>query len=132
MSSLLTEFGNMLAVLGAMYGFGYTVYWVAVGRIGPGYWVPMSAVAGMHLYIIYRIGWWVLALSLADGSGCVDPCSPYHPFFVDNKEWAALPGGWLYLLMSLRFVRWVEDHSIKSKWVRFVLFNALAGILVWV
>lgn len=132
MSNVLTEFGNLLMVIGALYSLAAMAIAYRRGHVSRAVLVPVLAMMLSDLAIAYRVGFWAVALSLAPDTGCQPSCTPYNEWFVINKAWAALPAGLIYLWSRLMFVRWIEKHSFRQKLKRFAACVGIAGVLVWI
>lgn len=122
-SSMITEFGNTVIVLSAIFCIWQSLVWGSTGLTN-GSAQMVKALKCILVAIGFRIGWWVLALKLAPANVI------YHPFFVEWKWTITLPAALLFLYGILLFVDAVEPIPFRRKICITSIGLILAALLV--
>ena len=122
MGNVATEFGNIVFVLSAVFGMFYALSWHKTGLTN-GSATLIKAWVCIITAVCGRIGWWVLALRLADEG------QTYHSFFTEWKWAIAVPSAVLFTYGVILFVDSIDRLRPKDKYISFTACMVLAALL---
>tara|TARA_R110000737_G_scaffold301757_1_gene308736 strand:+ start:131 stop:514 length:384 start_codon:yes stop_codon:yes gene_type:complete len=122
LSSLVTEFGNNVFVISAVFGLWYAVNWHNKGLTN-GSATLIKAWVCIVIAVFFRIGWWVFGLKLAP-EGAI-----YHPFFTEWMWVTALPTAGLFTYGVLLFIDSIDRMKPKDKFINFAACMVIAALL---
>lgn len=125
-SDFLTEAANSLFLLVVAVAIYYSMKWRGTQSLSKENKGVIYAWEMIYLSVGVRVGYWALALHFAPLG------QTYHPDFVANKHWIAMPTALLFAFGVLKFIRIVERFSLRRKFVYFVLLTVLAGIVAYI
>lgn len=125
-SDFLTEAANSLFLLVVAVAIYYSMKWRGTQSLSKENKGVIYAWEMIYLSVGVRVGYWALALHFAPLG------KTYHPDFVANKHWIAMPTALLFAFGVLKFIRIVERFSLRRKFVYFVLLTVLAGIVAYI
>jgi hypothetical protein len=120
--SLLTEFGNNVFVISAMFGMWYAFNWRRAGLTN-GSATLIRAWVCIVVAIAFRIGWWIFGLKLAP-EGAI-----YHPFFTEWMWVTTLPAAGLFTWGVLLFIDAIDKMKPKDKFINFAACMVIAALL---
>ena len=122
MGDAVTEFGNIVFVLSAVFGMYYALSWHKTGLTN-GSATLIKAWVCIITAVFVRIGWWVLALRLANEG------QTYHPMFVEWKWIVSVPTAILFTYGVILFVDSIDRLKPKDKYISFTACMILAALI---
>ena len=122
LGNLVTEFGNNVFVISAVFGLYYAFNWRRSGLTN-GSATLIKAWVCIVSAVAVRIGWWIFGLKLAP-EGHI-----YHPFFPEWMWVISLPSAALFTYGVLLFVDSIDTMKKKDKLINFAACVILAALL---
>lgn len=126
MGNELTSLGNILFAITSLVGILFFHHWLKTKTLTDNTRTVVRAWIQKDIAVAIRIGWWILALLLAEKG------ETYNAFFVEHKHWVTVPTSLLYVYAQVQFI----DHIIDiPRWKRYGLMWLVigaAGVITWV